>query len=655
MSVIGLILFSHPAITEVRTPSNYQIAMESSFNQPDYYPTEQKVTEEFYQPVGDWIGRLILPTTADLEKFGSDGSDWVWIEIYHAPGEFQSLLGQVVRLTWAQGPDIQTLVEKVTTDIKFTPIAQGAVLKGNILPTRLNLASQVGPLRSLAGARPEDDMIVRLDSVTLGNPSPDHPPALEIIHEPIQVTGRFAGLFQILNPISNPQAPVPPACPGNQPCPSDFFRVRGFNSKSGAFDRPEQMVRIPQQVASQGGLFYSTPREIEASPAGTQGWYLYGAKNQAGIFTAQAISPRRLIQLQPETVILGAEAGVNYITTENWQDTEQRKGTIQNILVDPNARNSEEAIAHWQAGDRALVIHSFGGTGGENGDKVIAGTVTGHFAYGIAEVVRDRLTQELQFQVTYQQVYANNPNGITSGHHTWASFLGNMQRGWLGTRPVSDVVIKWEPFTENYDLGTRVDSPLTELINYLQVMTARYRTGDGSGVALVTPTTSCVQDSNQGLYMAIEGVKARIAGDPEIQRWLAEHPDHPQTLRFQELLSLEQDLEAFLAPRGIIRPDWKENSEYLAGTTNREEFLREQNLKDPILSANVIFPAMLTMKSARFSSTMALDSGFSEPTRWGEMIPVFSPWPQPEPWDVEGLSTESSREAGELTGEIGNR
>ncbi|MGF1494059.1 MAG: abortive infection protein [Microcoleaceae cyanobacterium] len=594
---LGLILAiaTNSANPEIKTQSNYEAAFEWPFNQPSYYPIQQILPEDRFQKTGEWVGRLVLPKDEERQQLQGD---WTWIEIYEAPDTAQNLIGEVVRLTWVEEPTVEAFVDRVTQNIKFTALARVAASKGNVLPSRLNREEAVGPLRSLAGARPEDDMTVRLGKVAITQDAQGKP-VLEISRDPTQITGRFYGLFQILQPIAADklqprldldQIETVETCPGESPCPSDYFLARAYNSASGTFEGQELTVRIPQQPPTSGGLFYSTPKGIEQSPAGNEGWYLYGASSEKGIFTAQAIAPRKLFQLEPDQVILGTAAGIDYIETANWASTEDRKGTVQSILVDPTAETPEAAMNQWQVGDPALVIHSFGGTGGESGDKVVANTVTGHFAYGTANVIRDPFTQEPQFDVYYQQVYSNNPNAIIAGFHTWADFAGNLQRGWLGTRPISDVVIQWEPFTQDYQFGNVTLSPLKNLMAVLQVMTARYRTGDGTGMSWVTPVTSCVQDSNQGLYMSLEAIKTQYETNPEIQRWLERNPNDPQTLRFQKLLGLLQDLVDFLAPRGVIRPDWKENAEFLAGTTDRDGFVREQDLGNAVLSSESVLP-----------------------------------------------------------------
>ncbi|MEO1070424.1 MAG: CPBP family glutamic-type intramembrane protease, partial [Cyanobacteria bacterium J06638_6] len=282
--------------------------------------------------------------------------------------------------------------------------------------------------------------------------------------------------------------------------------------------------------------------------------------------------PRALFQLEPDEVILGLNEGLNYIDRQNWGNSPQRKGKVQRVLVSPTSGSAETALAQWQENDVALVIHLFGGIGGENKEATPGGTVTGHFAYGLAQVVREPITQELQFNILYQQIYSHNTGGIVSGTHNWESYNGNMQRGWLGMRPVSDVVVKLDSFTRPFQFGETRVSLFGELLSQAQILAARYRTGDGTGVAAITPASSCVQDSNQALYIAIEQIKQQIDNNPDIVQWLKDNPDSPEVGRIRQFGAVGEALEEMLTPYGAVRPDWRNNAESLAGIGEAQGF-----------------------------------------------------------------------------------
>jgi predicted Abi (CAAX) family protease len=523
-----------------------------------------------YRPNGEWMGRLILPSQMEISQSGKEG--WVWIEIGQSPISQRQLVGKILRLSWSP----KSIIRSVITDVQFTSQTIASQKGGNVHPQRLNGRSRVGALQSLAGSRPLDDVWVRLDGVELVG-SHD----LTIDREPIQVTGKLRGLVQLLGTAPRPIESLPRLCPAALPCPSEYFRVRHYNLASQGFDGQIEMIRIPQVAVNQSGLFSSAIGDLVRSPAGTLGWYIYGDKDLQGVFTVGAIQPRSLFTLTSDREIIDRDGKLDYLDRQHWQDIPANKGKISKVIFNR---------PHVKLGTKALVIHSFGGIGGKNGDPPgVWKTITGHFAYGIATAIRDEFTHELQWSIEYNQVYAHNPDGIVAGRQDWATYMGNLQRGWLATRPVADLLITYPPVTEDYHFGEIILSPLTELQRQLHTFAARYRTGDGTGNASVTPGTSCVQDANQALYITIEQLTER-ARSPQIQAWIAAHPQDPQTLRFEQLKGLGADLKATLAPLGVIRQDWKKNAATLAGIDGAGGFTSSSNPLTGLMSWRTMLP-----------------------------------------------------------------
>ena len=228
------------------------------------------------------------------------------------------------------------------------------------------------------------------------------------------------------------------------------------------------------------------------------------------------------------------------------------------------------------------------------------------FQHYFFEVVRDPFTEELQWDISYYQVYAQNPQGILSGSQSWANYMGNLQRGWLNSRPTSNVMLKLDVLRD-YNFGGISLSPLMELQRQLEIMMARYRTGDGTGDSSVTPASSCVQDSNQALYITIEILKEQIQRDTAISDWLNNHPDDPQAQRFQKLVQLGDRLEQVLIPRGVVRSDWKHNAETLAGVKVRHHYpFSEQNT---LANALLSWQSMLPRVAHDILSTIFLEQG----------------------------------------------
>ena len=132
-------------------------------------------------------------------------------------------------------------------------------------------------------------------------------------------------------------------------------------------------------------------------------------------------------------------------------------------------------------------------------------------------------------------------------------------------------MIKYEPITTDYDFDGVKLSPLKEFIEELREITSRYRVGDGTGASIITPTASCVQDSNQALYATVYDIQNLVKSNPKINQWLQNHPKDKQTQYFNELISLGNTLEKQLIPLGIVRRDWKKNVKDLFGTNNKND------------------------------------------------------------------------------------
>ncbi len=247
---IALICFSPKPQPAIPQEPSYALNQPTG-NQSSFYPLKQDIDPKLYHSVGDWVGRLILPNPEEIQA--NSTSDWVWFQVYHAPDTNQDLIGETLRLEWQKTPKIKAYLDTVTTPIEFNQTTRHSQKNGNIHPNRLNGLSQVGPLQSLAGARPKNDVIVRLEEVIWTENR------LKIAHSPIQVSGRFYGLVSIVS------------------TQGEELTVRHYNPESDKFDGVEEVIRFRQ------GRLFSTPQQLKASPAGEAGWYIYGAKDKQGV------------------------------------------------------------------------------------------------------------------------------------------------------------------------------------------------------------------------------------------------------------------------------------------------------------------------------------------------------------------------------------
>ena len=541
--------------TQVLKPGRYYRYQVAPFNRPDYYPPIQTVNPTLYRPVADWIGRLILPEKHERAKLNG-----VWLELLHTPPEYRQWIGQQVPLRWQHTPKVQHRVQSVTRDIHFSAEADYSYRQGTVLPIRLNHWRLVDPLESLAGAHPEDDLIVKLPHPVRVSPPPSHPPtpstltpapypfSLQITHDPIQITGRFYALVQFLGPVDSKM---------------ERYRVTHFNRDTRQFDGPEEVVCLPTVVPDANDIYAAVNQGLEKSPQNQTGWYIYGAQNQAGEFIVKALKPRCLHRVRPDRLMTSARQGYRYLRKETWSDLATKKGRAGSVLIDPRATALEQAVGDWQGGDQALLVHIYGGIGGNKKEPAARGPIYfGHFAYGIATVVREPLADELQFDIQYHQVYTHNTQGLTAGTFDWTRYMGDRQWGFLGTRPTSDILIRLPAYTKPFDFYGEFASALDGLQNQLEIMTARYRTGDGTGVTYVGPANNCAQDSNQAMYASAKRLEEVVAEHKATFRnWENDHPDQAQT--FEQLLALRKDIQRGLLPFGSARADWEEEREDL--------------------------------------------------------------------------------------------
>lgn len=505
------------------------------------------------------MGRLILPKLKERHQVRG-----VLFEVYHADTAYENLVGKVIELRWSKTPALQRWVAAVKQDIHFSAEASYTSKYGGLVhPNRLNHWLHVDPLESLAGSHPIDDMVVMLDE-----PVEVKEDALYISSEPVQITGRYYALVKFVEAIAA----------------TDAFRVVHFNRASGEFDGEEEMVRLPEVVFAEAYNNYpSTTRDLEKSPYNETGWYIYGAEDKEKVFVVRSLAPRALFRLQPNEIIIGKDASYDYIRKRAWGNIVEQKGRIASVLC----LGGEKTIDAWNEGDRALLIHTYGGIGGNNREPAAQTPIFfGHFAFGEARVIREPLSDELRFDIRYYQVYTHNTDGIIAGILHWSRYLGDRQFGWLGTRPVCDILIKHDAFTEEYDFDGLVRSPLDVMLVHLQLMTARYRVGDGTGGTYVGLANNCAQDSNQALFATLSKMERQVRNNPEFFRqWSQQNPEQAQ--RFKLFLKLGKKLKLRLQPLGGPRSDWEHN-EFNLGSTLEDNPIR--NLITGLGSWRTILP-----------------------------------------------------------------
>ncbi|PZD70812.1 hypothetical protein C1752_08954 [Acaryochloris thomasi RCC1774] len=561
--------------------SDYERYRAIAANRAESYPIHQSLPSEYYREIAPWMGRLILPAPERRQPHG------VLFEVHHAPDRFQHLVSKIVTLQLDDEPETRSYVHAVNKDIHFSPQAEASVRDGNIHPTRLNHWRLVNPLESLAGAHPVDDVTVMLPrSVTVQQHGAEREgksalsPILVIQREPVQITGRYYGLVQFIGPVANPPEPE-----------NDGFRVIHFNRATGQFDGLKETVKVPQTPVNYNDTKPSTRRGLENSPLNELGWYIYGAQDDSGLFVVQAIAPRKLLQAKPDRVLTGKKAAREYVKKKAWRHIEDNKGTARSALLKP-AFSVQTQGTTWAEGQRALLIHVYGGIGGNKTEPAAKTPLYfGHFVYGTAEVVREPLTGELRFEIVYHQIYTQNSEGLTAGSLHWSRYMGDRAFGFLGLRPVADTLIKLDEFVSDYRGEGWQRSPLDCVMYELEIMAARYRIGDGTGATFVGPANNCAQDANQALYAALRYISESIRTHPNIEQWKQQQPD--QARRLDRLEQFTEDFKQILLPWGTARADWEKSANVLGSTLGDHPV---QNLIRGLVTWRTLLPRLASDK-----------------------------------------------------------
>ncbi len=538
-----------PPTLPVKRLTNYGHYIKAPWNRPEYYPVDGAVDAARYLPLGTWLGRLVLPKREERDEVRG-----AWFEVHHADEEHAHLVGQRVKLRWQDDTEVHQRVTAVTRDVFFSADAEySSTAGGTVCPTRLNQWQLVDPLESLAGARPLDDVAVMLVGPVVVDEQDGV--VLQIAREPVQITGRYYGAVRFI---------------GAEP---DYrYRVAHFNRATRAFDGSEEVVSVPPAVTNPEGRAPSSMREIERSPLNEDGWYIYGAPDASGAFVIQSMAPRGILCAQPLSVVSGLTAERRYVRKEAWADLGRRKGTAASTYL--AGEQGTPAVAPWQEGDTALLIHVFGGVGGEQREAAAGGPIyLGHFAYGEARVVRDPVTDDLRFDIVYHQVYAHNEDGLTSGSQHWSRYMGDRQFGWLGERPVCDILLRHNGFTSGFPLDRdRHASVLDALALQLEAMSARYRIANGTGCAYVGPANNCAQDSNRALFAVLRDLQHAVSDQPSFAQWESLYPEQVQ--RFEGLARLAKALARKMQTLGSPRRDWTSN-EFSMGSTMEDHPLQQ--------------------------------------------------------------------------------
>ncbi len=523
--------------TDTPVVSNYARYWEAPFNRPENYPIAQELDPAHYRPLGPWMGRLVLPTIQERAMVGG-----TWLELYHAPAAHRALVGTRVRLRWADTPDLNARLWGVTRTVIFNDEAWDAVRKGTVLGERLHGLSNVNPLESLAGAHPNDDVLVRLDGAVQVElqPADGREPIVVISRMPVEISAPYYALVRFVGPAGV----------------ADGYTVQHYNAATADFSGPEEVVYLPEVVPDSNDTRNSTAAGIERSPCNAEGWYIYGARDGQGRFVVRALAARQLLRLNPQVeVVVGTGEAMDYLRPKQWKRAATKGQATQALLV-PEGTHPDAARADWHEGDRVLLIHLYGGIGGKKTEPAARTPLYwGHFSFGVATVIREPLADELSFDIVYNQVYAHNTDGLTAGTLHYSLYSGDRQYGWAGIRPIQDLLVKIDALSGAFTIWGKEVTALDEIERQLEVMEARYRIADGRGGTRVGALNNCAQDGAQALYAAVRTVGRILGARADVRAEMSDTPEEAQ--RLKALQELGNEIQRVLLPWGAAREDWE--------------------------------------------------------------------------------------------------
>jgi hypothetical protein len=264
-------------------------------------PDERLAAGSAFVPFAPWCGRLVLPP---LER--RSAIDEALFAIDAAPDA--ALVGTTVALRFIDAPQQNDVVRAATHDVHFGVRAEHAYRTAQaVVPARLDHRQLVGPLESLAGAHPANDVLVALDGAVTPPSAAD--PVLRIARAPLLVAGSARGLVR-------------------------FERADGallavhYDRTSAAFAGRRDAVRIAPLLPAPG----------DGDEA-----YAYGVPDGDGAFVARALVPRAALRVTATDAIERAHA-LPYLRRRTRR---AREAGVRAVQI---------GDAPWTEGDTALVV-----------------------------------------------------------------------------------------------------------------------------------------------------------------------------------------------------------------------------------------------------------------------------------------------------------
>ncbi|KAI9138266.1 hypothetical protein BKA69DRAFT_1127472 [Paraphysoderma sedebokerense] len=560
--------------------SGIAIALLALILSPVIYARPFRSIGSYYYPEsGAWTGRLILPPKNERLRNGA-----VYMEVYSTPKDVQ-LPAETTRVIVSYDLNDEfanTLYDRTRVNVNLDTNRKSiekAIAKGDRPLVRLDQWDRVSPLESLAGSRTWKTVIA--DEPTIDNVEVILPKVLRfdqaantvfITEEPVQIVGRQVALIQV-EQVVHPE--------------KQEYAVKFWDSEVQEFVQTKMLPTIIfktweplDQVVADNVLkrYRFKPDDLGNTGLNKWGWYIYGEMGpSSGKFEVRAIEPRRLTMIEKDVVDVtprrltmiekdvvdvthtDVKFGEELIRDRFWRNTGYKNG--HHMIWKLIGKNGGD---EWNIGDRGLIVANLGGVGGQKSELKIPLTNkefnTGHMSYGISEIILDPITGQKRFDLEYYQVYATNVENIISGRQKSHVFLGSVERGWIFNRAIGDIVIRHPVLDYTFQFDDNVNFNFLETLKEeIQIMMARYRTGDGTGISKVSLYTSCVQDSNLAFFNAIQRFHYTIHRNKRIQSFIKTETTSTDSIMYTALSDILYDYESDIVSWASRRDDWRKD------------------------------------------------------------------------------------------------
>lgn len=434
---------------------------------------------KYYYKTSEWTGVLFLPPK---QKRRDDGG--VYIKILNTPPSYASLKNKKIWLTIDGKSPSYYWYDFSKSSVQFDEDTFESIKRYNIHPERINGWNRISTLESLAGARPKNDVMVALSKVRVVKDD-ECGKALLIGREPVQISGNEFALVKFQKKVSGK---------------SNKYIVKHYNKKKNDFSGIEEKIKYNSSgIVMTSESEITSLKNIENNCFNENGWYIYCSTDSKGNRVIEAIEPRDLLKVGEESEPIIRKKKISNILRKNLLSSNAKYSHEKYNLIFNKNKLTDDI---WKIGEKAILFHVFGWRDGEGKNALKEGQrVDGHLGSGLVEIIKDPITEEKRFDISYRQLYCHNVEGIVSGVLKWHCYMGSLKRGVMFMIPFSDIIIKSSLLTKKLT-NTGIKDFLNVLSFFTDRVAGKMRTGFGNGLSPVNSLTNCSQNTALAIYEA---------------------------------------------------------------------------------------------------------------------------------------------------------